>query len=167
MQRALVTVFFALFTHVSLAQTPACQSPDHRQFDFWQGEWQVEAQGKIAGTNTITVELNSCVLHEHYVTPSGYEGNSYNIFDQQTRLWHQTWVDNSGLLLQLKGQWNGQSMILSGKGKNATGDDVTHMITWTPAKDGTVRQHWQISTDDGNQWNTAFDGTYHRISASQ
>lgn len=34
----------------------------------------------------------------------------------------------------------------------------TERITWTPNADGTVRQHWEQSTDGGKTWTTAFDG---------
>ena len=34
--------------------------------------------------------------------------------------------------------------------------------TWTPNPDGTVRQHWEISSDAGKSWTTAFDGLYRR-----
>ena len=33
-------------------------------------------------------------------------------------------------------------------------------ITWTPNADGSVRQHWETSTDDGKTWKTSFDGLY-------
>jgi hypothetical protein len=36
-------------------------------------------------------------------------------------------------------------------------------ITWTPSPDGSeVRQHWEVSSDDGVTWQTAFDGHYRR-----
>ncbi|MFQ5512310.1 MAG: hypothetical protein ACE5EO_10730 [Candidatus Krumholzibacteriia bacterium] len=31
-----------------------CSAPEYRQFDFWIGEWSVEAKGKPAGTNKVT-----------------------------------------------------------------------------------------------------------------
>ena len=37
-------------------------------------------------------------------------------------------------------------------------------ITWTPNKDGTVRQLWEASTDQGKTWQVAFDGLYRRKS---
>ena len=88
------------------------------------------------------------------------EGNSFNVYDRQTGQWHQTWVDNTGLLLQLDGELTDGAMVLSGKGKLPNGDAVTHRITWTPKADGTVRQHWESSKDQGATWFTAFDGLY-------
>src|SRR4051812_17076259 len=80
----------------------ACDAPESRQFDFWLGEWTVTTpDGKLAGTNRITREYGGCVLHEHYTTPRDYAGESLNTWDADRKVWHQTWVDNSGTLLLL------------------------------------------------------------------
>jgi len=55
--------------------------------------------GKLAGTNSIEREIGGCVLHERYETAKGYRGESFNVYDAARRVWHQTWVDNQGLLL--------------------------------------------------------------------
>ncbi|MCC2617266.1 hypothetical protein LJ739_13515 [Aestuariibacter halophilus] len=141
----------------------SCETQHYQAFDFWLGQWRVEtASGKLAGHNRIEKTLNGCVVTEHYTTAKGYEGNSLNIYDRQTGQWHQTWMDNSGLLLQLDGGMVDNAMVLQGQGKNAQGEPVTHRITWTPNPNGTVRQHWESSTDSGVTWQTLFDGTYYR-----
>jgi hypothetical protein len=33
-------------------------------------------------------------------------------------------------------------------------------ITWSPNPDGSVRQHWEQSSDGGTTWATIFDGLY-------
>ena len=33
-------------------------------------------------------------------------------------------------------------------------------VTWTPNEDGSVRQFWESSTDNGDTWSVAFDGLY-------
>jgi len=85
-------------------QRAHCSTPEYRQFDFWVGDWVVhDAAGKLAGTNTITPMLNGCVLHEQWAGAGGSVGESFNIYDQRTGMWHQTWVDAGGLLLVLDG----------------------------------------------------------------
>lgn len=152
-------VVLLLTSTASVAAGP-CDGPQYKQFDFWQGQWQVfTPDGKLAGTNSLTKEYGGCVLHERYQTPSGFTGESLNTYDRVRNVWHQTWVDNSGQLLLLEGKLKGSEMVLEGKGKNAKGQDLYHRITWTPNSDGTVRQHWQSATVKG-QWQTAFDGLY-------
>jgi len=142
------------------AAAGACDAGEHRQFDFWLGQWNVHTpDGKLAGVNAITREYGGCVLHERYATGRGYSGESLNIYDAGRKVWHQTWVDSAGTLLLLEGGWRGSSMVLEGKTTGADGVVVAHRITWTPNTDGSVRQHWE-STDEQGRWSTAFDGKY-------
>ncbi|TFG66389.1 MAG: hypothetical protein E4H28_02085 [Gemmatimonadales bacterium] len=142
------------------AQQSSCSTPEYHQFDVWIGHWEVHgAAGNLAGTNTITPMLNGCVLHEQWEGAGGSVGESFNIYDQRTEKWHQTWVDNLGLLLRLDGQLEGGAMVMRGELRGPDGLAHRQRITWTPNEDGSVRQHWETSTD-GEAWSTAFDGTY-------
>ena len=158
-------LFLCILVPPANAQQPApCSDPAYRQFDFWVGKWQVSRpDGKVAGTNHIEKEYGGCVLHERYVTPGRYTGESLNSYDPARKVWHQTWVDNSGMLLLLEGQFNGKSMVLEGKTLDNAGKETRHRITWTPNADGSVRQLWE-STDAKGAWTVAFDGLYKRIS---
>lgn len=143
-----------------IAHAAPCDAPEHRQFDFWLGEWNVRTpDGKLAGTNRITREYGGCVLHERYDTQRGYSGESLNLFDAGRKVWHQSWVDSTGTLLLLEGGLRGQNMVLEGQTTGTDGQVTKHRITWTPNPDGTVRQHWE-STDAKGAWSTAFDGLY-------
>jgi hypothetical protein len=54
-------------------------------------------------------------------------------------------------------------MVLVGNTHDAaSGKMVVNRISWTPQAEGTVRQHWETSTDGGKSWTTAFDGRYAR-----
>lgn len=142
-------------------QVQPCDSPEYSQFDFWLGKWEVTTpDGKRVGTNVIRKTLNKCVVTEHYSTPTGFEGQSLNSFDRVTGLWHQTWVDNTGLVLKLDGQLKNGVMVLSGHGTNKQGGKVIHRITWSKNDDGTVRQLWQSKAQTSASWGTLFDGKY-------
>src|SRR5512138_297492 len=95
-----------------------CATAEHRQFDFWLGEWNVvNAKGQTAGTNAITLEQDGCVLHEHWTGAKGGTGQSFNVYDATDKRWHQIWVDNSGSLLQLQGGLVDGRMVLEGPGR--------------------------------------------------
>lgn len=146
-------------------QEAPCAGEEFRQFDFWIGEWDVTAGERSAGRNRITSILGGCALLEEYTaTTGGYEGKSFNIYDSTAREWHQSWVDNQGLLLQLRGGLEDGSMVLSGERTDREGKPVIDRIRWTPNGDGTVQQTWEVSPDGGETWNTVFDGTYARAS---
>jgi hypothetical protein len=154
-------LLIAIVSSASRASAPApCSSAEHRQFDFWSGEWRVQTpDGKFAGINRITVEYGGCVIHERYVTGRGYSGESLNSYDAGRKVWHQTWVDNTGLLLILEGRWDGNSMTLEGKAPNSKGVLTKQRITWTPNTDGSLRQLWE-SQDAKGPWSVVFDGRY-------
>ena len=150
------------FLVMNSALAAPCDDPQHREFDFWIGEWQVKTpDGKLAGVNRIEREYGGCVLHERYDTRRGYSGESLNIFDAGRKVWHQTWVDSSGTLLLLEGGLKAGRMVLEGQTIEAGGQVTKHRITWTPDQDGSVRQLWE-STDATGKWITAFDGQYTR-----
>ena len=147
------------------AQAPACDTEQHRAFDFWIGDWEVRVpNGNVAGNNSIRRLMGGCVLHEHYTTPAGYEGESLNMFDASRGVWHQTWTDNGGLLLLLEGGVHDGRMVMQGPTVDAEGAVTLNRITWSRVDDDPdrVRQHWETSTDDGATWSTAFDGLYVR-----
>jgi hypothetical protein len=152
------------------AQTPpapgkSCETVEHRQFDFWVGHWDVfVASWKKAGENHIELIADGCALLEQWTGNGGVTGKSLNIYDASDRRWHQTWVDNSGTLLMLSGGFAERSMVMSMSGPNPSDPKkmVQQRITWTPAADGSVRQLWESSSDDGRSWTVLFDGRYVR-----
>lgn len=149
-------------------QTPPageqCKRAEYHQFDFWIGQWDVyDPDGQKVGSNRIEPILKSCALAEHWTDAQGGMGKSYNGYDAAEGLWHQFWVSENGNPLLLTGGLEGTSMVLSGEQvAKKGGPKATQKITWTPNTDGSVRQHWQASTDGGRTWTTVFDGTYKR-----
>jgi hypothetical protein len=143
-----------------------CTAPIHRHFDFWIGQWDVMgANGNFAGTNRIIAVDGGCALHESWSSGGGgYTGQSLNSVGLDGK-WHQTWVDRSGLRLELTGGLVGSSMVLEGEtlARGPQQPAALNRITWTPQSPNLVRQHWETSSDQGKTWASAFDGLYHRI----
>lgn len=144
-----------------------CATPEARQFDFWIGDWDVFVpSGKLAGTNRIE-RIYGCVLHESWKSDR-IEGQSFNRFDAERAVWHQTWVDNTGSLLLLEGGLRDGAMVLGDA--NVPGRKpgaVVNEVRWTRNDDGSVRQHWRTTKDGGKTWETAFDGKYVRSGRPQ
>jgi hypothetical protein len=162
LRKASMLLLAACGCSAGASAAPACQAPEHRQFDFWVGTWEVRTpDGKLAGHNRIEREYGGCVLHERYVNDRGFSGESLNAYDPGRQVWHQTWVDNAGTLLLLEGGWRDGRMVLEGQTTAPGGKVTRHRISWTPQADGRVRQHWE-STDAQGQWGTTFDGMYTR-----
>ena len=147
---------------ISTNQCPCC-TEEHRAFDFWLGDWEAfTPNGKLAGTNSIILMQDSCIIQENLVSASaGYTGTSYNWYDAASKTWHQSWIDNQGGSLLLSGSHKGNQIILSSEATpDGKGGKTINRITWTDLGDGTVRQHWETSADLGETYKTAFDGLY-------
>lgn len=118
-----------------------------------------------SGTSTGPTERSPAVLHERYEGADGpYEGESFNTWDSGRGVWHQTWVDNGGLLLRIEGGLRDGAIVMEGTTRGPDGDATVNRLTWSVI-DGDpdrVRQLWQTSTDGGETWTVAFDGEYRR-----
>jgi len=149
-------------------QAPNCGEPARRQFDFWVGNWDVTGpQGmQVIGRSRVESRLGDCIIHEHWFGKGGTIGESFNIYNADTRQWEQFWVDNGGNRLHLAGGIDRLGrMVLEGrhdKPDAATGIVGRERIAWTPNADGTVRQLWESSKDDGKTWVVSFDGLYRK-----
>jgi hypothetical protein len=146
------------------APPPACTAAEHRQFDFWLGEWIVERPdtGAEVGRSTIAAVSGGCALHEHWRGASGYTGQSLNAFDATRGEWTQHWIGADGVVLRLAGGLRDGAMVLEGELPAKDGGVQRQRITWTSADDGRVTQHWQTSDDGGATWATSFLGVYRR-----
>ncbi|TQV75089.1 hypothetical protein FLL45_09105 [Aliikangiella marina] len=158
---SIITLLLLLSSSAIAAQPKLCTSEAYRQFDFWLGDWQVkDAKGNAVGENKIYAILGGCAISENWLSARGNKGKSYNFYDRAEKKWHQTWIDQSGNPLYLDGKYAAGKMILSGVRPNKEGKSILHRITWTPLKDGRVKQHWQSSADNGKTWADAFVGFY-------
>jgi hypothetical protein len=140
-----------------------CSEPEHRQFDFWLGEWEVrDPEGTLVGHNRISRLFDGCGLLEEWRGVSGLRGTSLNVYAAGRGHWHQTWVDAGGTLLLLDGGLRDGAMVLEG----TTPGPRHHRISWSLV-DGDpdrVRQLWETSPD-GQAWSVLFDGRYKRSAA--
>lgn len=145
---------------------PPCTTAEHRQFDFWLGEWEVDLpDGSRAGRNRIESILDGCVLQEHWTGATGFSGKSFNLYNRVSGQWEQFWVSQGGGRLHLRGGLRDGAMVLEGRRERPdpeTGKRPHERITWTPQDDGSVRQLWETSKDDGASWQVTFDGRYRK-----
>ncbi|HJU87575.1 MAG TPA: tetratricopeptide repeat protein [Gemmatimonadota bacterium] len=138
-----------------------CGAPEYSQFDFWIGEWNVmTSNGGVGGLSSIEREYNGCLIVESWAGPTGVPaGTSQNFYDKATGRWRQNWIDGqaSNPLWLVGGLDASGAMVMMDSDASA---NPLNRITWTPNPDGTVRQHWETSTDGGATWSTSFDGLY-------
>jgi hypothetical protein len=172
MQRS-IFAFLATLACGASAQTPAtpaappppaCVAPEHRQFDFWVGYWDVYPTGKstLVAHSLIEKLYAGCAIRENWMPLKGSAGGSLNNYVTDDKRWHQTWVDSSNARVNFVGGLTGGKMILVGdwKGVNGPGQDATTRMTYSRNADGSVRQFGETSVDFGTTWQASFDFTY-------
>jgi hypothetical protein len=162
--RALVLCSLAAAVSAQAPKVPSPPPPaETGHFDFWLGEWTVTTpDGRVAGTNTIERVANGRGLLETWTSARGGHGRSLNAYNPTKRQWQQFWIGGDGMVLELAGGLNAQGAMVMTGASSAPNEAKLNRVTWTPNPDGTVRQFWEVSKDDGRTWTVVFDGRYAR-----
>jgi hypothetical protein len=152
--------FKDLQTLIAKSITPCMVTPEHRQFDFWIGEWNVTMQGQQAGTSSIQRVVDGCVIFENWTGAKGGNGKSFNYYDKNDGKWHQLWVGSGGGAINFSGEYKDGAMRYEAVSAAANGTKMLQRMTFFKLEGDKVRQLWETSTDDGKTWTVAFDGMY-------
>lgn len=143
---------------------PPCSAPEHDQFDFWVGEWDVYANGttQLVARSRIEKLYGNCAVRENWMPISGNGGGSLNGYDPATRQWHQRWIGSQAGFADFTGGFANGRMVLTGRWANVIGpgQDALIRMTYTKNADGSVRQHGEQSVDFGQSWTNSFDFVY-------
>jgi len=148
-----------------------CGDPVYRQFDFWLGQWEAFAlNGKKAGDSKVSVILDSCVILEEWTSASihqgiRYAGTSFKTWNAAPGKWQKTWVDNAGGSNEyLQGKFNGNQIIYTSSPFPVSKDTMAiRKMTFTSLSPYKLRQHGEISKDNGLSWATEYDLEYRKI----
>lgn len=144
-------------------QAPTCETPHHRAFDYWVGEWTVhDTAGKQIAESSIRRVASGCAISEEWRPIGGKQGVSISWYNPADQQWHQQWVGGSGWIAWFDGNPDDGNMVLTTKPdpKNP-GAGITRMI-YTQPRDGVVLQSLYTSTDGGTTWTPNFVGEYRR-----
>jgi tetratricopeptide (TPR) repeat protein len=141
----------------------ACTSPEFRQFDYWLGEWDVEANGQKIARSSIQLILDECVIFENYEAARGYSGKSFSVFEKNEGKWQQCYVDTGGGFHR----WTDGHLDESGSmtfrwDYTLQGQKTLNRMTYVKEGPDKVRQILEASTDDGKTWSQTYNGLYTR-----
>ncbi|MAD96847.1 MAG: hypothetical protein CMB99_05905 [Flavobacteriaceae bacterium] len=163
---SLCIYFTSTFTSFSQNQPPNCSGEPYKQFDFWEGSWNVfDVQGNLIGTNKLIKMQNNCVMQENWESKKGpNRGTSYNYYDRTDQTWNQVWVDNSGFTLVLKGKFTDGKMILESKLQKTPQGNFYNRVTWYEKEDKSVMQIWERLDENKKVLNEIFRGIYKKNS---
>jgi hypothetical protein len=147
---------------------PACTAPEHRQFDFWVGRWDVYPTGtqRLVAHSLIERLYADCVIRESWMPIRGGGGSSLNTWRPGERHWRQLWADSTNSWIEFSGGLEGPAMVLTASTPAANGSPSLTRMTYTTNPDGSVRQAGTVSSDGGQTWQPSFDFTYVRAAGS-
>ena len=169
MRKLLLLTATVLMSSALYSQKP-CSRPEYRQFDFWLGEWEAfGVNGQKAGDSKISLILDSCIILEEWTSASisqgiRYAGKSFNTYNAATKQWQQTWVDNVGGSNEyLLGKFDKNKIIYNSSPFPFSKDTMAiRKMTFTNLSSVKLRQHGEISKDNGVNWATEYDLEYRR-----
>jgi hypothetical protein len=150
------------------ANPPAnCTGAEHRQFDFWVGEWKVFQTARpdeMVGGSVIESVYNGCGIRENWLPFSLQTGGSLNSYDPDAKVWRQAWIDSSNARVDFEGGLRDGKMVMAGQWRDyaGPGKDALIRMTWSQEAGGAVRQLGESSDDGGKSWKPSFDFTYRR-----
>lgn len=142
---------------------PCMFAEQHRQFDFWIGEWNVfNPSGDQVGTSSILNVAEGCTIFENWTNMQGQTGKSLNFYNRAKDRWQQTWVGFGGDVLEFAGEYKDGAMRYTAETIDNSGKKTLEKLTFFNLSADRVRQLWEQSTDDGKTWTVVFDGLYVR-----
>jgi len=158
-----------------VAPVAACASAEHRQFDFWLGDWDLvvrarkgpksEIWDEARGTQHITATLGGCVVAEDFHADGPgvpWAGQSVSSWQPTLGQWRQTWVDDSGGYLAFTGGLEGGVMTLYGEPTTKDGVTTRMRMVFLDVTASALRWEWQRSVDGGVTWSPTMTIAYRR-----
>jgi hypothetical protein len=141
---------------------PACVTPEHRQFDFWVGRWDVYPTGteQLVAHSLIERLYDGCVIRENWMPLAGAGGGSLNSWVPAQGRWRQLWADDRNAFRDYVGGLQDGAMVLVATTVRPDGSAVLSRMRFTREEGGAVRQHGSQSTDGGRTWTDQYDFTY-------
>ena len=150
-----------LMATVRKNQHPCRNAPEHRQFDFWLGEWDVEANGQRIARSSIQLVLDECAIFENYEGGGGYSGKSFSVWSSGPKRWEQHYVDTAGGSRFWSGHLENGKMVMTTEFER-NGAKVLNRMTYSKEGPDRVRQLIETSLDGGKTWAPGYDGMYVR-----
>lgn len=143
-------------------QPPACETAEHKQFDFWVGEWDVYRSdtNQLVARSLIEKLYGGCAVRENWMPIGGTGGGSLNSWRPAEKRWRQTWTDSGNNWNEYVGGIDGGLMVLTGSSAKAGGGAVPVRITYEPKPDGSVVQTGYQSADEGKTWSLTYQFVY-------
>jgi hypothetical protein len=142
-----------------------CQTPEHAQFDFWVGKWDVYPANKpdqLVAHSLIERLYNGCAVRENWMPLKGAGGGSLNSYRPEKKQWEQYWTDSGNELNVYVGGIEDSKMVLTGISRTPNGATTSERMIYEKLPDGSVTQTGYTSKDEGKTWGLSYKFIYRR-----
>jgi hypothetical protein len=147
---------------------PACESAEHKQFDFWVGEWDVfrSDTNQLVARSLIEKLYGGCAIRENWMPLNGFgAGGSLNSYRPEEKHWRQVYTGSANGWADYVGGIMGKAMVIEGTQIMPTGKATPVKITYEPGADGSVVQTGYQSADGRVTWQVNYQFVYRPAAA--
>jgi beta-lactamase regulating signal transducer with metallopeptidase domain len=110
------------------------------EMDFLLGSWDVvSAKGERTGHSVFAYEKSGKMIREDWTAESGETAQGITFYDPNEACWKMTWVDSHGTIMESSGQWNDESLTLTGWITSKDGARRKAQTALSKVPDGTIR----------------------------
>lgn len=147
-------------------QQPPCSTEEYRQLDFWVGHWDatwVDGNGETQhGSNTITRQLDDCMIQEDFNGAPGGPliGHSISMYVGRMGHWKQIWMDNQGSFLDFWGGPDEEGFHFTMERR--VDEAPYYRMIFRDITEDSFEWHWQSSQDAGETWSDNWHISYTR-----
>ena len=151
-----------LSTNSWAAEPAACgASSPTRQLDYWLGDWSVSSGGAADSTSRVDLELDGCLVVEHWDDGKGHSGQNLFAYSTGDQGWRGLFADNKGRVhVFVNGHVSDERAEFLGPSRGPNGEAVLNRIRLLRNNPHQLEQVWEKSTDDGKTWSTQFKLQY-------
>jgi len=140
-----------------------CAAGEHRQFDYWLGNWSVSYGGPPAGTSKVELALDQCMIVESWDGARNHSGRTIFAYSSDDHTWYGMFADNEGRVhVFSEGKVANGVAEFRGTSRGPNGETVLNRVKIVRANGDKVEQTWEKSLDNGGTWNMAYRGVYTR-----
>ncbi len=99
-------------------------------------------------------------MRESFVDPTGFEGESITVWDSESELWRQVWVDNAGAYLEFAGAMLDGERIMTLENNRTPG--ATTRMRWHDVADDSFIWTYETQPVPDAEWKTNWEIRYTR-----
>lgn len=166
------------------SEVPPCTQAEARQFDFWIGDWDIEAKRRPPGggqwvPNEVWVgtrvrpDLGNCVLIEESLDINGADtlvvGMSLTSYNVHLGKYQQLWADRKGNALEHVGALEDGRMVLYLEPTASDGEALTALkpttlirMVFEDIEADRLVWRYEYSVDEGHTWTGTSEAIYTR-----